>query len=302
MKKKLTRFSSWMVLSTILMVNACKKQDMQSPANNNTKQETVIDLNAEHGKGVIPATAEQIAAMKKSAYSSMTQRAPLPASARLVSPPVSSQGSQGSCVGWATATARGISYYYANANNSWSYSRNIMSAAFIYNQIKDQDEDCSVGTYVSDALNLLRNSGVCVYNNMPYDKYDCTTWPGRTATDDAATKRINEWFYISPDNVNTIKDRLSRRMPVIIVIHTDENFDNGGYRAQDNNGTVYHVWDTNNTAHTGSHCICVIGYDDSRHAFLIQNSWGTGWGDSGKLWIDYDMFNGNDVSEAYEFD
>lgn len=48
------------------------------------------------------------------------------------------------------------------------------------------------------------------------------------------------------------------------------------------------------------HAICVVGYDDGKKikntkcnqsttgAFLIRNSWGTGWGDSGYGWLPYE--------------
>jgi hypothetical protein len=35
----------------------------------------------------------------------------------------------------------------------------------------------------------------------------------------------------------------------------------------------------------------VIGYDESRKAFLIMNSWGDHWGDSGFGWIDSSIFD-----------
>ena len=56
--------------------------------------------------------------------------------------------------------------------------------------------------------------------------------------------------------------------------------------------------------------MCVIGYDDDRQAFLVQNSWGTQWGKNGRFWLPYSKltycenfnsspYNGN-ISEAYK--
>ena len=28
----------------------------------------------------------------------------------------------------------------------------------------------------------------------------------------------------------------------------------------------------------GGHCVAAVGYDDTKRAFIIRNSWGTGWG------------------------
>ncbi len=37
----------------------------------------------------------------------------------------------------------------------------------------------------------------------------------------------------------------------------------------------------------GGHCVCCIGYDDDKEAWLCKNSWGDQWGDGGFFWIKY---------------
>ena len=45
----------------------------------------------------------------------------------------------------------------------------------------------------------------------------------------------------------------------------------------------YECWNGNADKATGSHAMCVVGYDDNKFggAFLVMNSWGTGWGKGG---------------------
>jgi hypothetical protein len=51
----------------------------------------------------------------------------------------------------------------------------------------------------------------------------------------------------------------------------------------------------------GGHAMCVVGYDDAQYggAFEVQNSWGENWGNSGYIWIPYEVFD-RFANEAYE--
>ncbi|MCL2102000.1 MAG: hypothetical protein FWH22_09850, partial [Fibromonadales bacterium] len=47
------------------------------------------------------------------------------------------------------------------------------------------------------------------------------------------------------------------------------------------------------------HAMVLVGYDDSKNAFRVLNSWGTSWGDRGSIWIDYDFFLNNFCFAAF---
>ena len=40
-----------------------------------------------------------------------------------------------------------------------------------------------------------------------------------------------------------------------------------------------------------NHAITIVGWDDSKKAYLIKNSWGTEWGEKGYMWIEYGCNN-----------
>jgi len=46
------------------------------------------------------------------------------------------------------------------------------------------------------------------------------------------------------------------------------------------------VFNEHSTANI-NHAITLIGWDDARQAWRIKNSWGTGWGEAGYMWIAY---------------
>jgi cathepsin L len=60
---------------------------------------------------------------------------------------------------------------------------------------------------------------------------------------------------------------------------------------------VFYETPSNYTSPTSNHAILIIGWDDSKNAWLIKNSWGatdlgTGdWGENGYGWVDYGTNN-----------
>ena len=49
----------------------------------------------------------------------------------------------------------------------------------------------------------------------------------------------------------------------------------------------------------GGHAILVVGYDDSKSAWLVRNSWGTGWGIEGYFWMPYPYFENRQLSSDF---
>jgi hypothetical protein len=48
----------------------------------------------------------------------------------------------------------------------------------------------------------------------------------------------------------------------------------------------------------GGHAIVIVGYDDHLKAVRILNSWGEDWGESGKIWMGYEVLRQR-LAEAY---
>ena len=51
-------------------------------------------------------------------------------------------------------------------------------------------------------------------------------------------------------------------------------------------GEVYNPTKAEKT-NPGAHAVCIVGYDDSKKAWLVKNSWGASWADQGFGWIGY---------------
>jgi C1A family cysteine protease len=66
----------------------------------------------------------------------------------------------------------------------------------------------------------------------------------------------------------------------MITFAIDQNFRNAG---------PGFIWNRYASSNGARHAVTICGYDDAKHAVKIMNSWGTGWGENGFSWIDYDF-------------
>lgn len=211
-------------------------------------------------------------------------------------PTPGSQGSIGSCTAWATGYAF-ASFYFAAKNKSGkpaNYSQ-IMSPAFIYNDVRTCECGPYCGAVISYALNLLQNKGVVSWQNMPYSDQSCEK-PTPELYAAAAKNKIGGWNrLIDRMNFNEYKEHLSNDVPIIIGVPLGGQFSGYG-----NKNTATPFTCTQVTA--GGHAMLIVGYDDNKRAFKIMNSWGKNWGVNGFIWVDYDCFKlmmGGKGGEAY---
>ena len=191
-------------------------------------------------------------------------------------PPVGNQGTQNSCVAWAIAYALKSYQEKLELNQDLRFS-----PSYIYNQINN---GMNVPTFVTDALNLLSEQGVCPMADMPYNEADFTSKPTEVARQDAKKFRIDFWRQVNIQDIKEVKAQISAGYPVIIGAEVSKEFVNDGFRLK-----ADYKWTEAGTAE-GGHCMLLTGYDDTKGAFKVMNSWGQDWGDNGFGWIDYHLF------------
>ncbi len=215
--------------------------------------------------------------------------AALPADFRLDTemPGIGSQGGQGSCVGW--STGYGLASYLANEAFGWGYNSDahLASPAYVYAKAREvHNGDCQNGTYINYALDVLVRDGCSSLQTQPYSDQTCPLDPSAA---DAGNFRIVNYHALDPRGRDDIKSWLSQGYPVVVGITVYDNFMylSGTSTYSSLSGEV-----------KGGHAILVVGYDDSRNAYRLMNSWGTGWGDSGFAWVDYATFE-DMTSQAY---
>jgi hypothetical protein len=205
----------------------------------------------------------------------------LPSSFALVTPPVGNQGNEWVCVPFATAyAARSIEQYYRTNASSYSYSTNIFSPEYVYDQTKFSD--CGSGTAITTTLDLMKNKGVCLWGTLPYDDMNgCDASIATPYDGQAAVYKISSYGKLVNNDVTGIKTMLVNNHPVIASLALDNSFLNAG---------PGFIWSTYSGSGGAGHTLIICGYDDSRQAYKVMSSWGTGWGDGGYSWISYSFF------------
>lgn len=182
---------------------------------------------------------------------------------------VLNQGSVGSCVAHACATAMGYGEK-CGGNSPHDYSR-----GFIYGNRRALDYQ-GEGMFVRQALKQLNHCGDCEYADFPYNE----TYPqvkARIEADKdnlyakAEPYKILNYFRCYTDE--DVKLAILNQGAVVISIPVYSSF------AAD--CPIPGPGDT----FEGGHAMCVVGWDET--GWLIQNSWSALWGKKGLLHLPY---------------
>ena len=227
-----------------------------------------------------------------------SQTLPTSYSLRKYCPKPGNQGDAGSCVGWANAYAAMSIIYNIKFGLDSAITKRTQLAFdpnFIYSLIYLEDEnDCSVGTHSSMALDTLHHYG-CKRKILPKIT-KCNSKIGNKSKYFARGFKISNFYSVPPDffnnsvdltdKVNMLKEKIAENNPLVIGASTFGSIDDVGLKSSG-------LWDSySNETNQGGHAMCVVGYDDTKFggAFEVMNSWGDDWGDDGFLWIKYDDF------------
>ena len=212
-------------------------------------------------------------------------------------PDVRSQGSVGSCTGWATTYAA----FTIVRRIECEKKMGPFSPLSTYNKLKafqnSFDIDCKSGTSLRNALNLLRSNGAPRFEN----------YPNNCNLDKQNKKYIDRLYNFTTLNcsgesgVNNIKGELNNNKPVVIGMSVYK-ISGQGKSLSPKYISKSGEWKFNRKGHhytrVSGHAMCVIGYDDSKFggSFEVMNSWGDDWGDDGYFWVKYSDINTIDVA------
>lgn len=229
--------------------------------------------------------------------SSTTTIAPppvLPVSKTLITPAAWNQGGEGACCCMSAALVRSIEQYYTTGATSYSQSTNELSPEWLYNiqlcgyttpmttsAFTTNCQLCGYGSGTLGVFGTIRNIGVSRWSVCPYSfQNSCKTdWFTQAMIDDAVNYKITHYAMVNTTDIYSMKRLINNNHALHITFQNDSNcyYSTCGY-----------IWNSRGTL-MASHAMAIVGYDDTKQAWLAQNSWGPNWGCNGQIWIDYNF-------------
>ncbi len=202
-------------------------------------------------------------------------------------PVIGDQGSYGTCVTWATGYAMKTAL---NKMEGKDFTTSPVDLWYLI-ETKDKSRNCD-GTSFEPALSAMQNNGAASLTSVPFTnkKMTCDGVTGQGSTSNklgnyriiAYTEELSGSGSLGMTVAN-FKGNLEKG-PIAIGARLGQRF------MEWNNSSVLSSDTEKVNGQHAYHALVVVGYDDSKKAFRIRNSWGSSWGDNGSIWIDYNFF------------
>lgn len=251
------------------------------------------------------------------------KRAYLPAAvdlSPLMPPPVKQE--LGSCVAHSVGYA--LRGYYAAIEHSTKPGdpANTPSPAFLHSQIAgwipDKPRDTSEQACRSSGSNgvlamlYMVSSGSLTNKDVPIDRICQSDVVSMTVSKNEYSIKNGAIIYIRLDDpftdreLDKIKQSIASGNPVAIGMDMYRYFADPEKQAAVlealQPGEIYHgSLGPQHGKMDAGHELVIVGYDDGRQAFKIENSWGASWDEGGFGWIGYDAAKA-DINEALVMD
>lgn len=206
------------------------------------------------------------------------------------------QQDQGSCTAFSNAALVTLLRYRRERATNMTLDANTLwaSPSYIYTRILTP-KGCNEGTATENALDLFVRQGSATLTEQPYRS---GTMPMlcEPKTPEVATAphnyRIGSWQRFTETGTALrarVKEAIAAGTPVPLAVNLPDGFQ--AFRETTAGVNVREVFRNGGmcttSVHCGGHAMLITGYDDSRGAYRVLNSWGGDWGDRGYLWWDY---------------
>jgi C1A family cysteine protease len=204
-------------------------------------------------------------------------------------PPVYDQGQLGSCTANAIAGAIEFDQIKRGA------SAFVPSRLFIYYNERAIEGTIAhdAGAQIRDGVKSVATLGAPNETDWPYDIKLFTHKPPAVAYTDAKQDVVTSYSRV-PRDTTQMRGCLADGFPFILGFTVYESFES---QAVADSGILN--MPASGEKVMGGHAVLAVGYDDSRRAFIVRNSWGSGWGIKGYFWMPYEYLQSDHLSSDF---
>ncbi len=198
------------------------------------------------------------------------------------------QGNLGSCTGNAIAGA--IQFERMKQKLKPDF---IPSRLFIYynERVMESTVESDSGAQIRDGIKSVAKLGDCPETEWRYDIARFATKPTAKCYRDARKYKAVLYQRVI-QNVNQMKGCLASGYPFVFGFSVYESFEGA---AVAKTGVV--PMPTRKEKQLGGHAVIAVGYDDSKHRFIVRNSWGAKWGMSGYFTMPYAYLTDSNLAD-----
>lgn len=206
--------------------------------------------------------------------------------------PIYDQGNLGSCT--ANSACACFRYEVAQLTGNFDFDPSRLFQYYNSRALQGWENEDS-GAYIRDAFKAMNKWGLAVESLWPYKVNDFAKKPPIDVYLNGE-KNITVKYAAVNQNLDKIKQTLVSGAAVSFGFNVYDSFF-GSW----SNGTGIMPLPKKNESLQGGHAVTIIGYSDAKKCFLIQNSWGTGWGQpNGKFWMPYSFaLNPNEADDFW---
>lgn len=139
------------------------------------------------------------------------------------------------------------------------------------------------GGTLRGAMKAAQKHGLCPETLWPYVETEYAVEPGVAADQNALHHLPSQKQYASvPQSLAEFKTLIAGGRPIAFGFSVPASF-----MSQEVAQSGVMPMPKPREQIVGGHAVALVGYDDSKQAFLVRNSWGEGWGQKGYFWMPY---------------